>query len=154
MSIKIYVDKVKVPGSKFEEYAVLSRLSGSWILKKMRFLDPVVDDDGNIFPFIRKDIILFIEGVAVSAQSLSKFLVKIEAEEYSDYPFVLRITKWDKPLTQLIDSLSKVRILEIRKYSHSVEVFPFHSEDRFSSFCSFLRTYDSESPYEDEIVDF
>jgi hypothetical protein len=154
MSIKIYVDKVKVPGSKFEEYAVLSRLSGSWLLKKMRFLDPVVDDDGNVFPFIRKDVILFIEGSAVSASSLYKFLVKVEAEEYSEYPLILRVNRFDKPLEQLIDSLSRVRILEIRKYSHSVEVFPFHFEDRFGGFCNFLRTYDSELPYEDELVDF
>ena len=120
MGIRIYTEKVKVPGSRFEHYAIMSKLSDQWVIKHLRFIDPVVDDDGNIFPFVRKDHIIFIAGLAVSVRSLAIFLDEIMREAYTDYPASIYIKRpGDDPLETLIRMLERIEIVTIAPYTQS-----------------------------------
>lgn len=161
MGIRIYTEKVKVPGSLFQEYALISQLSNKYFIKHIRFIDPIIDDDGNIFPFVRKDHIIFIDGLSVSIKSLANFLDTVINEAYTDYPTSIYTKKeGPDPLKELIQALSKIDVITItRIHETMLHVFPkdlaFNSP--WSCFLNFLTSigYDSnEINFENEITDF
>lgn len=161
MSIRIYTEKVKVPGSLFQEYALLSKLSGKYIIKHLRFIDPVVDDDGNIFPFVRKDHIIFIDGLAVSVKSLADFLANVIDDAYTDYPASLRLKKPEgDPLEHLANSLERLHVVTITRFhSTLINVLPKDEKkgspwNKFYDLMVNVGYTEDEIDFENEVTDF
>ncbi len=161
MGIRIYTEKVKVSGSKFEEYAIFSKISDQWFIKHLRFIDPITDDDGTIFPYVRKDHILFIAGLAVSVKSLANFLEEVEEQSYvDDGPHFYVGSDESSPLRRLIDALSKIDVISIwREYSNRILIHPndTNANAEWAEFYKLIVNvgYDDKIiDFEDEIVDF
>lgn len=156
--IKLYVHKVAVPGSRFEEYALLSKLSGEFYIKYLRFIDPVVDDDGTVFPFVKHDYVLFIEGLAVSANSLVDFLSKVLiAEECSEYPVEISTKSSHPVLLDLVNILGKIKVLRlVQSNMATIEIYPkLGVETLWEEFYNMLRYSGlSNLTLENEVVDF
>lgn len=164
MGIKIYTEKVKIPGSLFQEYAMLSKLSDNYLIKHIRFIDPVVDDDGNIFPFVRRDHIIFISGLAVSVISLAEFFEEVMAESYTDYAASVYIKQQGRdPLEILIRALERIEIVTIRPYAQStgslITILPKEEKknspwDIFYKLIVDVGYTEDNIEFEDEVTDF
>ena len=161
MEIKNYTEKVKVEGSRFEEYAIMSKLSGTYLIKHLRFIDPIIDDDGVIFPFVRKDHIIFISGLAISVVSLADFLEEVNGDSYTDYAKSVYFKReGNDPLKTLIVALEKIDVITInRQHTSNVCISPKEAKpgSPWDLFFDLMYDvgYDSNSvDFEDEITDF
>jgi phosphatidylserine decarboxylase len=164
MGIRIYTEKVKVPGSRFEHYAIMSKLSEQWTIKHLRFIDPVIDDDGNIFPFVRKDHIIFIDGLAVSVISLAYFLDNVMQDAYTDDPASVYVKRpGNDPIETLIRALERIEVVNICPYSQSigyiVTILPKEEKkgspwDVFFNLIVDVNYSKDNIEFEDEITDF
>ena len=159
MYIKTYTNKTEIPDSKFQEYAVYSKLSDTHIIKHMRFVDPVVDDDGNLFPFVRRDHIIFISGLAISIRSLLTFLNTIELENaYTGQPLTLFLSEIkENGLDPLISYLKSINVLTIHNISSvEIELYSAKEESKWVDFCLSLNKAVTKKnvKYENEVKDF
>lgn len=157
-ALRIYNKKTTVPGSKFEEYAIMSKLTGEWLIKSLRFIDPIIDDDGNIFPFVRKDHILFLDGFAISVRSLVTFLDNIFTNVYTDYPTFIKINDNDEFIT-LLEALKRIEVISLsRTEQRSFQIQPSSLNPISNSVRLYndltFRISQRDLDYEDEIIDF
>ncbi|NJO64947.1 MAG: hypothetical protein HC836_44595 [Richelia sp. RM2_1_2] len=158
--MKIYSRKTKVPGSKFEEYALLSKLSNKWLVKSIRFIDPIIDDDGRIYPFVRREHILFLNGLAIGIESMIDFLDKVIADSYTDYPTTIRIDRGENQLLSLLDSLSNINVISIAKLEGSacIDIMLSSNNPESSVYALYNQlaeiVNEPNCVYENEITDF
>jgi hypothetical protein len=147
-----YTEKTKVAGSLFQKYALLSKLSDELILKKIQFVNPIIDDLNTTHKFVKISTILFIGGLAVSASKLDDFLDNaIDNVIASD-----RVYYYYDMYATLLEELEKIGIIVAQitfdyKGHKRVAIWQYDS-NKLSQFKIWL--YSNIAPLELEEVDF
>ena len=98
-----------VVGSTMGQFAMESRLRNDWMVRFMRYIDVIEDDEYNVHNLIKKRRILFIDGLAIELEIFFELLWEIDMgnpKRFGDirtYDFVERGSNFDRLLRFCIE---------------------------------------------------